>query len=383
LTTLLVVDDRPADRDLAVTVLGYAGYHVLEASSGEAALAMARDDCPDLIITDILMPVMNGYEFVRRLRQDPDLRDVRVIFSTASYTEGEVRLLADACGVTRFLPKPCHPSLMVSVVGEVLGVERQIVAPLHAAHLEREERRLINDKLVQTINELEQVSAERHRLVGQLLQAHEDERRRIAEQLHDDSIQAIVAVGMRLETLARDLDDPSHRERVQGLQLTVRAAVDRLRAMIFALVPVELDTQGLAVALEILLEHRFPAGDVRATIDDRTTREAPPRTRTLLYRMAQEALTNVDKHAAASNVRVTLEERDGFFTVRITDDGRGFDPAQAIRPRPGHLGLASIHERATLAGGSLRLTSTSVGGSATTVEITLPAELGRSEELPD
>jgi len=385
LTTLLVVDDRPADRDLAATVLGYAGYHVLEASSGAAALAIARDERPDLIITDILMPVMNGYEFVRRLREDPDLRNVRVIFSTASYTEGEVRLLADACGVTRFLPKPCHPSLMVSVVGDALGLERQIVAPLHAAHLEQEERRLINDKLVQTINELELVSAERQRLVGQLLQAHEDERRRIAEQLHDDPIQAIVAVGMRLETLARDLDDPGHRDLVEALQLTVRAAVDRLRAMVFALVPAELDTQGLAVALEILLEHRFSAGDVHATLDDRTTREAPARTRTLLYRMVQEALTNVDKHAAAANVRVTLDETDGFFTVRITDDGRGFDPTQAIRPRPGHLGLASINERATLAGGSLRLTSTSTsaGGRATTVEITLPAELGRSEELLD
>jgi signal transduction histidine kinase len=326
---------------------------------------------------------MNGYELVRELRHDPNLRDLRVIFSTASYTEGEVRRLADACGVTHFLPKPCDPSTMVRVVGEVLGDEREIVAPLHMRTLERAERRLINDKLVQKINELEVVSAERQGLVGQLLQAHEDERRRIAEQLHDDPIQAIVAVGLRLETLAGRLDDPLDRDLVEGLQVAVRAAIDGLRAMVFALVPVDLDTQGLAVALRVLLEHRFPPGGVRATLDDRTLRAVPTKTRTLLYRMAQEALANVEKHAAASTVLVTLEETDGFFTVRVTDDGRGLDPARAIRPRPGHLGLASINERAALAGGALHVASPRPSGSGTTVEITLPGELGRSDEQPD
>jgi CheY-like chemotaxis protein len=198
MSCVLVVDDRQSDRELAATVLGYAGYRVLEAASGTAGLELARRERPDLVITDILMPGMNGYEFVRELRDDPDLRRVEVIFSTGNFIEGEVRRLADACGVTHFLPKPCDPATIVRVVGEVLGVERTMVAPLRTKDYEREQRRLINDKFVQKINELESVCAERQELVEQLLRAHEDACRRLAEQLHDDPIQAVVAAGMRL-----------------------------------------------------------------------------------------------------------------------------------------------------------------------------------------
>jgi signal transduction histidine kinase len=262
---------------------------------------------------------------------------------------------------------------MVRIVGEVLGLDRRIVAPLRTEVFEREQRRVINDKLVQKITELEEVCAERQLLVDQLLRAHEDVCRQLAEQLHDDPIQAVVAAGMRLEMLMRRLSDPEDREAVERIQVTIRAATSRLRAMVFALVPSELESQGLAVALRAYLGHALESDGLRTTLYDRTTREAPEATRTLLYRMAQEALANVRKHAGATTVEVTIEERAGFFSVRIADDGRGFEPAQALRVRPGHLGLASMNERIALAGGALRLSST-VGAGAT-VEITLPGEL--------
>jgi signal transduction histidine kinase len=372
-SSVLVVDDRRSDRELAATVLGYAGYRVLEASSGSAALELARREHPDLVITDILMPGMNGYELVRELREDGDLQGMEVIFSTSNFIEGEVRRLADTCGVTHFLPKPCDPATMVRIVGEVLGLDREMIAPLRTEDFDREQRRVINDKLIQKITELEEVCAERQLLVEQLLRAHEDVCRRLAEQLHDDPIQAVVAAGMRLEMLMRRLDDPEDRAAVERIQVTIRAATSRLRAMVFELVPSELEAQGLAVALRAYLVHALEADGVRTTLHDRTTREASRATRTLLYRMAQEALSNVRNHAGASKVEVTLEERAGFFSVLIADDGRGFDPEQALRVRPGHLGLASMHERVALAGGALRLSST-VGAGAT-VEITLPAEL--------
>jgi CheY-like chemotaxis protein len=87
MTSVLVLDDRPVDRELMTTLLGYAGHTVIEAVSGEAALELVREQRPGLIITDIMMPGMNGYEFVRRLREDPDVGGTTVIFCTATYLE--------------------------------------------------------------------------------------------------------------------------------------------------------------------------------------------------------------------------------------------------------------------------------------------------------
>ena len=124
MNSILVLDDRSDDRELLTTLLGHAGYSVRGASTGEEALGLARAERPDLVITDILMPKMNGYEFVRRLRSDPDTEAIPVVFCTANYEEGEVRQLAAACGVSHFIPKPCDPETVVSTVAEALGSPR-------------------------------------------------------------------------------------------------------------------------------------------------------------------------------------------------------------------------------------------------------------------
>src|SRR5437899_12741645 len=103
MSSVRVLDDRPADRALLSTVLGYAGYSVLEASSAGEALQRARAEHPDLIITDLLMPEVNGYTFARELRADPAVGDTKIIFCTATYGEEEVRRLAEAYGVSRVL----------------------------------------------------------------------------------------------------------------------------------------------------------------------------------------------------------------------------------------------------------------------------------------
>ena len=97
--TILVVDDRPANRQFLLTLLGYSGHRLLEADDGETALRLVRTERPDLVITDILMPRMDGCQFVLRLREDPALADTKVIFFTATYRATEARALADSCGV--------------------------------------------------------------------------------------------------------------------------------------------------------------------------------------------------------------------------------------------------------------------------------------------
>jgi CheY-like chemotaxis protein len=113
MSSILVLDDQAADRDLLVTVLGYAGHAVVEAATGEDALGLARADPPELVMVDLMMPGMNGYEFMRQLRADPTVGSTRVVWCTAAFDEGEVRRIATSCGVSHILVKPCAPQAIV------------------------------------------------------------------------------------------------------------------------------------------------------------------------------------------------------------------------------------------------------------------------------
>jgi signal transduction histidine kinase len=369
-TTILVVDDRDEDRELLATVLGYAGYEVVEATNGGDALAQLRSAQPALMITDLLMPTMNGYELVRRVRADTELSSTPVVFYTATYLEGEVRHLAEACGVHRFIPKPSDPQKILQIVNEALGEDQRLVIRPDAADFNREQLRVINDKLVEKVNELERVNAERQRLVVHLLNAHEEERELIANGLHDDSVQSVSVVAMRLDMLARTIEDPEQREALEKLREAVLGSIERLRAMIFELQPASLHDYGLAVALRVYLEEAARDGGTTFELEEDDWQEPGESEQSLLYRLVQEAVVNVRKHAGASRAKVTLHARDGVFGARVEDDGAGFDAEAALRSRPGHLGLASMQDRLQLIGGSLRIESAPSRGSV--VEMSVP-----------
>src|SRR5580765_8166264 len=121
MATILIVDDRPTNRQFLLTLLGYTGHRLLEAGDGAQALDIARAERPDLVITDILMPTMDGYEFTSNLRRDPGLARTPVIFYTATYNSPEARLLADSCGVRTVLRKPAEPEDILAAVDLELG----------------------------------------------------------------------------------------------------------------------------------------------------------------------------------------------------------------------------------------------------------------------
>jgi DNA-binding NarL/FixJ family response regulator len=154
MTSVLVVDDGAADRELLATILGYAGYTVLEADSGERALKLAWAHKPALIIADILMPTMDGYELVRELRGDEATAHIPVIFYTATYVIDEVRNLAAACGVSHILVKPAEPEEVLRVVTETLAHGPTPPDPLPSEDFHREHLRVLNAKLLQKVEEL-------------------------------------------------------------------------------------------------------------------------------------------------------------------------------------------------------------------------------------
>ena len=156
--TILIVDDRPTNREYLVTLLGYGGHRLFEAGDGAEALAIARTAHLDLVIADILMPTMDGYEFVRRLRSDSDLAGTRVIFYSASYHCQEALALAQACGVLHMLRKPARPEVILQTVEAAL-IGSPPVPPEPAEAFDREHLRLVTDRLAHEVQDLEAVNA--------------------------------------------------------------------------------------------------------------------------------------------------------------------------------------------------------------------------------
>ncbi len=225
--------------------------------------------------------------------------------------------------------------------------------------------------LERTLDSLRRSHEERLRLVSRLVDAQEEERRRIGSDIHDDTIQKLTAVSMRLETLAREhaqlTDDP----KFARLSEAVGSAIARLRALVFDLRPPALD-RGLAAAIHWYVEEQRRIGNqgVEVSVRSDLRHEPDELARTTAYRIVREAISNARKHASASRVDVTLAERDGGLVVRVADDGVGL-AAAPNGAGAAHFGLADMRDRAELAGGTLEIRSTPGGG--TVVEAWLPS----------
>ena len=158
MATILIVDTHPANRRVYTTLLGNFGHRLLEADDGTQALELARAELPDLIITDILMPNMDGFTLVRRLRAEPLLMGLPVIFQTANYDVSEIHRLARASGIQHILRNPAEPQEILRAVNESLK-QPTIPARLpQTGQLQREHLQLLADKLYQKVSELEKAN---------------------------------------------------------------------------------------------------------------------------------------------------------------------------------------------------------------------------------
>ena len=206
MATVLIVDDRITNRQFLMTLLGYARHRVLRLQTAHRRFKIVRAENPDLIITDILMPTMDGYEFVRQLRADPDFASTPVIFYTATYRDREARSLAKAAGVQYVLAKPAEPQTILDMVNAALGyvpastqpsdpITRPIPDPLQ----------VVSTKLTSKMGELESLGRRLEALVELVLKlASEREPERLLK-IACDAARVIVgaeyaAIGMLEES---------------------------------------------------------------------------------------------------------------------------------------------------------------------------------------
>jgi signal transduction histidine kinase len=216
--------------------------------------------------------------------------------------------------------------------------------------------------------------ASRRRLYRRLLAATETERRSIAGDIHDDVMQKLTAVELRLQRLRARIPQGPERVLLDDLSATVARTDDALRLLLFDLRPPALDLPGglssaIRTRLQLLERETGIRGELRAAPDE----GVPPGTARTVFRVLQEVMANAATHSGGSRLLVVLDRRDGGLLARIRDDGSGF-PVDAGRASPGHLGLALARERTDLAGGWFRLESEI--GAGTTVEFWVPVDAG-------
>ena len=187
MSTILIVDDRADNRDVLTATLGHRNHRLLEATRGEEALTIARRESPDLIISDLLMPKMDGFEFVQQLRRDPKLAHTAVVFYTANYIEDESRSLAKACGVNHVIVKPAEPEEILKTIDAALAEGAASTSSLPIKDFARQHLHVVTDKLAQKVKELEKLNtkledeiAGRTRIEEELRSTHEQLRHLLA-----------------------------------------------------------------------------------------------------------------------------------------------------------------------------------------------------------
>ena len=229
--------------------------------------------------------------------------------------------------------------------------------------------------------ELRQKDAMRRHLLERVISVQEEERRRIARELHDETSQALTSLLVRLQVLEQVASLPMVQASLGELRAEVGKTLDRVHSLALELRPSVLDDLGLVAALRRYF--RDCEGRFRLPVDFQVLgldeQRLSSQVETALYRIAQEALANVARHAEATSVSVLLEKRGQSVALVVEDDGKGFDVGQVMGSRPGveNLGLYGMQERAALLGGTVVIESSPGRGTSVFVELPLQPEVNR------
>ncbi len=237
----------------------------------------------------------------------------------------------------------------------------------------------------QTNMELETRVADRTARLGQVLRttisAQEDERHRLARELHDETAQSLAALAIALDRardgLAEGGSSPEPRERIAEARVIAGRLLEETRRLILGLRPSVLDDLGLVPAIRWLCETGLGDHGIETTIEaDPSGGRLLNQVEVTLFRIAQEAIGNVSRHAAANHVQITLEVADGVARLTVADDGRGFDPAQVFGPAgiAHSVGLLGMQERVRLLEGKMQVHSEDGHGTEIVVELPLVPE---------
>jgi signal transduction histidine kinase len=374
--TILAVDDNDALRYSLSRTLQGGGYKVLEARNGSEALRLAEVS-PDLITLDVNLPDMDGFEVCRRLKTNPRTSHIPVLHISATCTETEFRLrgLEAADG---YLTEPISREELLASVNALLRLKQaEREARLQAAEAEKARREVeqahneLEMRVEQRTKELSDKAEEVQQLNIKLLRLQDEERRRIARELHDSTGQNLAAMKMILDQMAPESKGSKLGTMVDELTTLNNEMIRQLRTMSYLLHPPLLDEVGLPSALKWYVEGFEERSGIKVELDfgpdfGRLSHEME----TALFRVAQESLTNIHKHSGSATAQIWLGRDAERIVLGVADHGTGI-PSTRLRDGvfvPG-VGLMGIRERVQQFGGNAEIVSSPAG---TTVTATIP-----------
>jgi signal transduction histidine kinase len=331
---------------------------------------------------------------------EPDLARVLTDDSSRFHCTCQAEILSGSLGTQAALRSHCprleslgadychcaHIAIPLQARGQILGVinllcdqdyhplqeNLEVLSTIGAQASEIIANAWLHERLVEK-------EAARRALLESLVQTEEEERLRLARELHDGAGQTLTGLLIRLKTLEKQSADTPLKVELVSLQDQVSSSIEQVREISYSLRPAMLEEFGLALALENLLEDM--AEKVGLSVQSRLDLNVklPTQIEMALYRIAQESLTNIIRHAAADQIAVELSSIPYGVYLRIEDNGAGFEPDQVLQKKgPHHLGLISMQERAEMLGGTL--TVASAPGAGTCVEARIPVS-AQEEEL--
>ena len=358
---ILIVDDEPISVHFLGKLLKKNGYEIHVANSGELALEIADEIQPDLILLDISMPPgMDGIETCRHLKSDQDICNIPVIFLTGKDDEDSMVNAFDAGGADYVL-KPFDTRVLLA------RVRTHVELGVLSRHQEA--------ALAERTLELYAANAKLRRLAMEMSLIEEREKKRLAGDLHDSPMQKLALAQIQIESarLARE-EDKAGKHVSTGLGL-MRDALQELRLLQFELSPPILYQSGLGPALKWLAAHASRRWSLPCSFTGSgALPELDQQLSIVLFQFARELVTNVVKHANATQGRIRLEAEGPMLLLAVEDNGVGFKPSPGKDTNRDYhgFGLFSIRERLNLLGGSLKIDSRPVG-SRTEIRVSAAA----------
>jgi signal transduction histidine kinase len=346
---ILMVDDQPAKLLSYEVILNELNENLIKANSGREALEHLLKEDIAVVLMDVSMPEIDGFELADMIRQHPRYQKTAIIFISGVHLTDLDRLKGYERGAVDYISVPVNP--------ELLRARVSVFADLH-----------------RKTQQLELLNKELRNLSSNLIATQDDERRRIARELHDSLGQELSAAKMMVDkiiSLNRSTESTKEATEISNL---IDHAIQQVRSISYLLHPPLLDEIGLQSALQFYLEGFTKRSGIEVFLD--VVPSSFPRLalemETAIFRIIQEAVTNVFRHSGAREAWVTLTRDDGQIIGTVRDNGKGLtDGVLEGKPDRIGVGIGGMRQRVKEFGGELRIGNASPG---TIVEVSVPIE---------
>jgi signal transduction histidine kinase len=332
---VLMVDDQPAKLLTYEAILAPLNEHLIRANSGSEALELLLKHDVAVVLTDVSMPEMDGFELADTIRQHPRFQQMAIIFISAVCISDFDRLKGYQTGAVDYISVPIIP--------EILRAKVSVFAELH-----------------RRAQQLDALNHELRSLSNRLIAAQDDERRRIARAMHDGLGQELSAAKMVLDgVLSQDgATEAQKKLATTDASRMIERAIAQVRSISHLLHPPLLDEVGLTSAISWFLEGFTKRSGIATSLEIEPTEfpRLPRDLETAAFRIIQEGLNNIYRHSGARNCWLRLRSQDGQLIVSVRDNGKGINAGVVdCRPECLGVGLAGMRQRVKEFGGELQL----------------------------